>query len=64
MGYHIEHHDFPNIPWYKLPQVRVIAPEFYENLPQMDSYFKVIYEYIFDGSIGPWSRISLEGETK
>jgi len=60
MGYHIEHHDFPNIAWYKLPQVRKIAPEFYENLPQMDSYVKVMLIYIFDGSIGPWSRITLD----
>lgn len=64
MGYHIEHHDFPNIPWYKLPQVRKIAPEFYNNLPQMDSYVKVIFKYLFDGDIGPWSRIALEGPKK
>jgi sphingolipid delta-4 desaturase len=60
MGYHIEHHDFPNIPWSRLPEVRKIAPEFYENLPKVDSYFKVILKYIFDGSLGPWSRIALE----
>jgi sphingolipid delta-4 desaturase len=62
MGYHIEHHDFPNIPWYKLPLVKKIAPEFYDNLPQIDSYVKVMFKYIFDGDIGPWSRIALEGE--
>lgn len=64
MGYHIEHHDFPNIPWYKLPLLRKIAPEFYDNLPQIDSYVAVIFKYIFDGSIGPWSRISLEAKNK
>jgi sphingolipid delta-4 desaturase len=62
MGIHIEHHDFPNIAWYNLPKVRKIAPEFYDNLPQMDSYVLVIFKYIFDGSIGPWSRISLVGK--
>ena len=60
MGYHIEHHDFPNIAWHKLPELRKIAPEFYDTLPQMDSYVKVILIYIFDGSIGPWSRITLD----
>jgi sphingolipid delta-4 desaturase len=60
MGYHIEHHDFPNIPWSKLPEVRKIAPEFYENLPKIDSYFKVMLKYIFDGSLGPWSRITID----
>jgi sphingolipid delta-4 desaturase len=64
MGYHVEHHDFPNIAWYKLPQVRKIAPEFYNTLPVMDSYVMVIFKYIFDGSIGPWSRISIEDSYK
>jgi sphingolipid delta-4 desaturase len=63
MGYHVEHHDFPSIPWYNLPKVRVIAPDFYDNLPTIDSYVKVILKYIFDGNIGPWSRIAI-GENK
>ena len=57
VGYHIEHHDFPNIPWYKLPEIKRIAPEYYDNLPSVDSYFKIVFKYIFDGDIGPWSRI-------
>lgn len=60
MGYHIEHHDFPNISWHRLPEVRKIAPEFYDNLPKINSYLTVFYKYIFDGSIGPWSRIILD----
>lgn len=58
IGYHIEHHDFPNIPWNKLPELRKIAPEFYETLPQVDSYVTVMFNYIFDEEIGPWSRIA------
>jgi len=57
IGYHIEHHDFPNIPWRKLPRLREIAPEFYETLPQHTSYALVLWKFIFGENFGPWSRI-------
>lgn len=47
VGYHVEHHDFPNIPWSKLPQVKKIAPEFYENLPTIGSYTLILLKYVF-----------------
>ena len=57
VGYHNEHHDFPKIPWSRLPRVREIAPEWYDHLPHHDSYCKVIWNYITDPNIGPWSRV-------
>jgi sphingolipid delta-4 desaturase len=57
LGYHIEHHDFPEIPWTLLPQARKIAPEFYENIPIHTSYVRVIYEFIFNKNLGLFSRI-------
>merc|ERR1711871_866687 len=57
VGYHNEHHDFPNIPWSRLPEVRKIAPEFYDHLPQCKSWPGCILRYIFDDSIGPFSRM-------
>merc|ERR1712154_321924 len=64
VGYHNEHHDFPKIPWSRLPRVREIAPEWYNHLPHHDSYVKVIWNYITDPEIGPWSRIKRKTCTK
>lgn len=57
VGYHNEHHDFPRVPGWKLPQVRAMAPEFYENLAQYDSWTGVLYKFVMDDSITPFSRM-------
>jgi len=57
VGYHYEHHDFPKIPWSRLPKVARIAPEFYKDLPYYTSYISVMKRYITDPTIGPFSRI-------
>ncbi|CAG0880402.1 unnamed protein product [Cyprideis torosa] len=57
VGYHNEHHDFPNVPGSKLPLVKKIAPEFYDDLPQHDSWVKVIYDFVTDPDVGPYARI-------
>lgn len=45
VGYHNEHHDLAGVPWTRLPQLRAMAPEFYE-LPQHHSWAKVVYMWI------------------
>ncbi|XP_051899987.1 sphingolipid delta(4)-desaturase/C4-monooxygenase DES2-like [Pristis pectinata] len=57
VGYHMEHHDFPSIPGSKLPQVKKIAPEFYENLPQHSSWLRVLWDFIFCDNLGPFARV-------
>ena len=51
-GYHVEHHDFPNIPWRRLPQLRGIAPEFYNHLTSYPTWSGVIWRFITDPNIG------------
>ncbi|KAM9842459.1 sphingolipid delta(4)-desaturase/C4-monooxygenase DES2 [Aulostomus maculatus] len=60
VGYHMEHHDFPSVPGSKLPQVKQIAAEYYESLPQHTSWTRVLWDFVFDDSIGPYARIKRE----
>lgn len=55
VGYHIEHHDFPYIPYHKLPEVKRIAAEYYDQ-PYHTSWLKVLWNFIFDKDMGPHSR--------
>ena len=57
VGYHNEHHDFPNIPGSLLPKVREYAPEYYNTIPYHISWVKVLYDYITDPAIGPYARV-------
>ena len=45
VGYHTEHHDFPLIPWTRLPAVRKTAPEYYDNLKYYTSYTQILIEF-------------------
>ncbi|XP_003747637.1 sphingolipid delta(4)-desaturase DES1 [Galendromus occidentalis] len=57
VGYHMEHHDFPSVPFSRLPEVRRIAPEYYDTLPHHMSWTKVIWDFITDPEIGPYARV-------
>lgn len=57
VGYHNEHHDFPAVPGSRLPEVKRIAAEFYDNMPQHNSWIQVLYDFIMDPAVGPYARI-------
>ncbi|XP_060118788.1 sphingolipid delta(4)-desaturase/C4-monooxygenase DES2 [Heteronotia binoei] len=57
VGYHMEHHDFPSIPGSSLPMVKKIAAEYYDTLPQHQSWVRVLWDFIFDKTIGPYARV-------
>ena len=57
VGYHNEHHDFPSVPWNRLPRLRALAPEFYA-LPRIEtSWTAVVLRFIFDPRFSLWSRV-------
>jgi sphingolipid delta-4 desaturase len=57
VGYHNEHHDFPSVPWNRLPQIRKDAPEFYDTLVYHTSWTKLFFRFLFDKEISLYSRI-------
>ena len=57
IGYHNEHHDFPEIPWRLLPELKRMAPEFYDNLKAHKSLTKLFLTFIFDPRYTLYSRV-------
>lgn len=60
VGYHNEHHDFPNIPWTHLPELRKIAPEFYDPLVQPPSWFATSMQFLWNANSGIFNRVKRE----
>lgn len=61
-GYHNEHHDFPYIPWTRLPELNKIAKEFYDPLPSHTSWFMVIFDFVLDSRVSLWNRVKRSKE--
>jgi sphingolipid delta-4 desaturase len=57
VGYHNEHHDFPSVPWNKLPQIRKNAGSFYNSLAYHTSWTKLFFRFLFDKEISLFSRV-------
>ena len=57
VGYHNEHHDFPAVPGSRLPQLKRIASEYYDPLYSHKSWTMVILKFIFNSSVGLYSRM-------
>jgi len=57
IGYHNEHHDFPRIPWNKLPEVKRVASEYYDGLLYHTSYLWIFYNFIFNPNFTLCSRV-------
>ncbi|MEK7255265.1 MAG: fatty acid desaturase, partial [Bacteroidota bacterium] len=57
IGYHNEHHDFPSIPWNRLPKLRRLAPEYYDNLKSHQSWTKLLLAFIFNPEYTLFRRV-------
>jgi sphingolipid delta-4 desaturase len=60
VGYHNEHHDFPQIPHSRLYRLREIAPEYYNDLAFHTSWTWIIWKFLSDPEVGPWTRTKRE----
>jgi len=57
VGYHNEHHDFPRISGWRLPMIRKIAPEFYNDLPSYSSWVRVMFDFIKGDNMNLYGRV-------
>ncbi len=58
VGYHNEHHDLMMVPWSKLPEVKRMAPEFYDTLHAHQSWTKLLFQFLFTPSLNLYSRVT------
>ena len=64
VGYHNEHHDFPSVPWNKLPKIKSTAPGFYDTLKSHQSWTRLFFRFLFDKNITLHSRILRDEKAK
>ena len=50
VGYHNEHHDFPNISWYYLPKLNKLAKDYYSQTPDCKSWVDILLNFIISDS--------------
>lgn len=62
VGFHNEHHDFPAVPWNRLPKIREIAPEYYNTLVYHKSWSKLLLKFLFDPKMSLFSRVEREAK--
>lgn len=57
VGYHNEHHDFPSVPWNRLPEITAAAPEAYRSLAAHRSWSRLLLQFLTDRKLSLFSRM-------
>ncbi|MCB9659966.1 MAG: fatty acid desaturase [Sandaracinaceae bacterium] len=58
VGYHSEHHDFPAVPWTRLPALRRACAALYDDeLVSHGSWSAVWWRFMTDARLGPLARV-------
>jgi sphingolipid 4-desaturase/C4-monooxygenase len=62
VGYHVEHHDFPAVPWRRLRRLHRVARDDYESLATVASWSALIAAYFVDPrySVAQYTGLSSE----
>jgi len=63
VGYHNEHHDFPSVPWNRLPALRAAVPQAYETLVAHTSWTRLLLRFLFDQELTLFSRMVRKKQT-
>ena len=58
LNYHVEHHDFPIVPWSRLPAIRAAAPEFYDDLESSTGFYSTIWRWLGEGHTWTYACVS------
>lgn len=64
VGYHNEHHDFPSIPWNKLPEIKNYGGGHYEELGYHTSYTRLLFQFLFNRDLSVFSRTARSNRGK
>jgi sphingolipid delta-4 desaturase len=60
VGFHNEHHDFPSVPWNRLPAIRRIGDEHYARLAAYRSWSGLLVRFLCDRRFTLYARVVRE----
>ena len=58
VGHHNEHHDFPSVAWNNLPNIKRLAPEWYDTLVSHRSWTALLLRFLVDRNLGLFHRMA------